>query len=296
MVLGDIDFNDQWILNNANRLAAQIDSKIKSMQFSLPQSNNTQFGGKHNRSKAGSGSDFWQFREHANGEELRNIAWRKSAKSDKVILKEFEVQKPLKIQFWCDNSPQMNWSSVASLPKKSNFALLLAMAIISYLKLNNEMAAIISSKPFNRQNAINLNSLRHAGARLPQNFSAGSAIIITDGLGEISWFKEMLLKAQKAKCKIILLVIHDSNEREFNFEGRIEFRPFVDGFEPILVEDCQSIKSDFCKSYNAHFAELARLANEFKAEFIEGVTKDDAFQKCLEICILLSKRNRLVDI
>ncbi|MBV1705135.1 MAG: DUF58 domain-containing protein, partial [Hyphomicrobiales bacterium] len=46
--------------------------------------------GVHGRRRAGVGEDFWQFRPHAAGESAASVDWRRSARADRLFVRERE--------------------------------------------------------------------------------------------------------------------------------------------------------------------------------------------------------------
>lgn len=284
-----IDYDDQWLFANANKIAEYLDHKLKPAQFSARPINKAGLQGKFNSHKHGAGSDFWQFRPYIMGDAQKNIAWRKSAKTDKIIIKEFEDKKPLSIQFWCDNSAAMNWRAKNDAPTKAMYAQLLAFSIIRYLKNNFENVALLGPKQISPKNSISISNLKKYGLYLPNNFASGCALIFTDGLEEIEYYKKIVDLGRKANCRIIFTIIQDQNEKELNYTGRALFQTNANDEAPFLINDCEQIKEKFQAKYNLHFYTLKQLIEANNHDYIEALNSDDAAAKSLAICTALMK-------
>ena len=273
---------DQEIYENAALLASKLEYQIPSAKLQIVKSGQSNFHGKHNFEKPGNGSDFWQFREYRDGEPTNNVAWRESAKSDKLIIKEFEAARPFRLQFWIDNRKRMAWSSQKELGSKADFALTIGLAIIKYLRTNLEIISPLNGKLNAGHSAINIGVLRECGSRLPHKFARGTAIIIADGLDDLEDLQSIFRNAQKAKCKIFFLIIQDPGEREFDFYGNISFKQSTDDNE-IIIEDCQSVAPQFRANYDRHFADIKELCRQNGVDYLQTSTKQPPLDACIAI-------------
>ena len=67
--------------------------------------------GLHSTRFAGKGENFWQFKEYNQGENINNIDWRKSASSNKLLVKQNEKEIAKTIYLFFDKSLSMNYKS-----------------------------------------------------------------------------------------------------------------------------------------------------------------------------------------
>src|SRR4051794_38544970 len=61
--------------------------------------------GVHGRRRAGVGETFWQFRPFVMGESTGRIDWRRSARDDRVYVREREWEAAHTVWVWIDRSP-----------------------------------------------------------------------------------------------------------------------------------------------------------------------------------------------
>lgn len=84
--------------------------------------------GEHGRRRSGLGDDFWQYRPMQQGDALRDIDWRRSARSDTQFVREREWQIAQSVILWVDQAASMRFASDADLTTKADRARTLALA------------------------------------------------------------------------------------------------------------------------------------------------------------------------
>ena len=84
--------------------------------------------GEHGRRRSGLGDDFWQYRPMQQGDALRDIDWRRSARSDTQFVREREWQIAQSVIVWVDQAASMRFASDANLSTKADRARTLALA------------------------------------------------------------------------------------------------------------------------------------------------------------------------
>ncbi len=108
------------LLVAAERIAANVDQGV------------------HGRRRVGQGETFWQFRQYMPGDAAGRIDWRKSAKSQRLYVRETEWEAAQSVWLWRDASASMDYTSAgyvagADWPAKRDRAELLLVALASLL-------------------------------------------------------------------------------------------------------------------------------------------------------------------
>ena len=85
--------------------------------------------GLHGRRRAGPGESFWQFRPFVNGEAAARIDWRRSARDDRLYVREREWEAAHNIWIWIDRSASMGFASELAQTSKVERALVLGLAL-----------------------------------------------------------------------------------------------------------------------------------------------------------------------
>lgn len=251
------------LYNKANIIADSLAGEIPIL--AKPAQNiASQLVGFHAKKQAGSSDEFFQFRPYSSGESVANIDWRQSAKSDKAFVKQKEQQSPRRFQIFSLQSPRINWQFSPKSPNKNNIANLCALSIGFALLDIGESVVIAGQKKSTKSKSTLAQSLVNSIGEIPHEFPKGVSLIFHDGLCDLSLFADAFRRAQSAGNKIILGIIKDENEANFNFKGRTEFQS-LEKNETILIENCDEIRGKYITAYQKHFNELEDLANKNKA-------------------------------
>lgn len=99
--------------------------------------------GEHPRAKSGAGEQFWQYREYAPEDRPQDIDWRQSAKTDRVFIRQKELQTTQKALFWCSNSPGMEFHSRNDLPAKREHAQIISLSLALLLTRAGERIGLL---------------------------------------------------------------------------------------------------------------------------------------------------------
>lgn len=99
--------------------------------------------GLHGRRRAGPGESFWQFRPFVAGEAAARIDWRRSARDDRLYVREREWEAAHNIWFWIDRSASMGFASHLAQAPKVERALVLAFALADALVEGGERTGLL---------------------------------------------------------------------------------------------------------------------------------------------------------
>src|SRR3954452_12360033 len=99
--------------------------------------------GVHGRRRAGTGENFWQFRPFTFGEAAQHIDWRRSARDDRLYVREREWEAAHNIWFWIDRSASMGFASALALSPKAERALVLGLALADTLVEGGERTGLL---------------------------------------------------------------------------------------------------------------------------------------------------------
>ena len=103
--------------------------------------------GVHGRRRVGLGEAFWQFRSYEPGDPPQRIDWRRSARSDRVFIRQTEWEASQSVWLWRDASPSMQYRSSPNLPEKRQAAELLLLALAHLLLRGGERVGLMNSGP-----------------------------------------------------------------------------------------------------------------------------------------------------
>ncbi len=252
--------------------------------------------GMHGRRRTGVGEAFWQFRHYLPGDMSNRIDWRKSARSDTLLIRENEWEAANTVWIWCDRSASMNFQSSLAKTTKSDRAILLSLALAILLVRSGERIGILGSDltPATGQRIIRrlatmlLNSPEVEDPTLlslpPRSemprFS--SAVFLSDFLEPVDQLVDRLSTLAAPDVRGHLVQILDPAEETLPYYGRTEFSGMEDDAR-LTVGKAENLQSEFADKMSEHRARIAGLAHRLGWTYSLHRTDDTAQSALLKI-------------
>ena len=191
--------------------------------------------GVHGRRRAGTGETFWQFRPFSSGESAARIDWRRSARDDRLYVREREWEAAHNIWLWIDRSKSMAFVSSLARQPKLDRALVLGLACADLLVRGGERVGMIGlTRPRASRDIVErlaqdfvLDEAHHdQREELPQAQALApreQAVLIGDFLSQTREVTARLdvLAGRGARCHVVMVA--DPVEETFPFTGHSEF-------------------------------------------------------------------------
>jgi uncharacterized protein (DUF58 family) len=227
--------------------------------------------GEHGRRRSGLGDDFWQYRPMQQGDALRDIDWRRSARSDMQYVREREWQIAQSVILWVDQAASMRFASDKNLPTKADRARTLALASAILLIRGGERVGLTGFDLPPRRGQAQISRLAEmlsidqpddysepeARGMIPQS----RAIFFSDFLGDSAPVEAALTKAADRGVRGALVQILDPTEETFPFDGRTIFQSIGGGFvhETLKAGDLRTRYLDRLAERKDRLEHLSRL-------------------------------------
>ncbi|MCC2098884.1 MAG: DUF58 domain-containing protein [Hyphomicrobiales bacterium] len=227
--------------------------------------------GVHGRRRAGVGETFWQFRPFTSGEPVQRIDWRRSARDDRIYVREREWEAAHTIWIWPDRSLSMAYQSSLAPQSKLDRGLILALACADLLVRGGERVGIpgLTNPIATRNIAERLAQAMAEEASRPGHFPAElppavdlaprtQAIVIGDLLSDP---EDIRLTVQAMASRGALghvVMIADPVEESFPFTGHTEFLD-VDSSARMRVGEAQSFRTEYVSRLAAHRDAIASI-------------------------------------
>ncbi|MFO1115583.1 MAG: DUF58 domain-containing protein [Beijerinckiaceae bacterium] len=227
--------------------------------------------GVHGRRRAGTGETFWQFRPFSSGEAASRIDWRRSARDDRLYVREREWEAAHTLWLWMDLSPSMGFVSDLAQQPKVDRALTLGLAAADLLVRGGERVGLLGlSRALATRDIVDrlaefllVESRRvDAQAELPPAEALSPrtrAILVSDFLVAPDAFAERLRTLASRGAGGALIMIADPVEETFPFSGHVEFLD-VDSSARLRVGRAESWRAEYVKRLAAHRARIAEIA------------------------------------
>lgn len=227
--------------------------------------------GEHGRRRSGPGEDFWQYRPYSFGDSANRIDWRKSARSQKMLIRENEWAATNTLHIWASNGPGMAFrSSLASVSKRER-AVLLAVAAGVLAVRGGERVTALASPHAPGHTRLALSNLAawyatdQAGREdLPPpsrvaRFS--TCLLIGDFFDPLPQVRDAIasLAGQGARGHLVQVV--DPAEEVFPYQGRTRFEEF-EGRDAMTAGKAERLKAAYAGRLADHRAGLKELLSK----------------------------------
>jgi uncharacterized protein (DUF58 family) len=220
--------------------------------------------GVHGRRRAGEGENFWQFRAFVAGEAAARIDWRRSAKDERLYVREREWEAAHTVFIWIDRSPSMWFASNLALQPKIDRALVLGLAAADLLVRGGERAGLLGLTP-----ALAVRNIveRFAEVLLAQEAVAGyepqelpaaenlprgaQAVLIGDFLADPALISATIESVAARGARGHLVMIADPVEETFPFSGNTEFCD-VDSPARLRAGQAETFRQEYIRRLGLH--------------------------------------------
>ncbi len=219
------------------RRAEEIAAAFPSLLVAANRVATTVAQGVHGRRRVGQGETFWQYRRYAFGDSPGMIDWRRSARSDRLYVRQTEWEAAQSVWLWPDLTASMRYRSARNLPEKQDRAAVMALALASLLTRGGERIALLD-KPeppasgrvvLDRVAMTILHDMERDAATydvppVPALPRYGTVVLISDFLVDedrlIGFLRDMAARGVRGH----LLQVLDPSEAKLPFRGRTRFQ------------------------------------------------------------------------
>ena len=249
--------------------AAALASRLPALLLSAERIAASVAAGVHGRRRSGPGEQFWQYRRYQAGDSTSRIDWRASARSPHALIREREWEAAQTALLWLDRSPSLDWASTPKLPKKSERAELLLLALADLLLRGGERVGLLGSPTPPLSGRGLLGRMAHQLYQLPEGpalpplrtYPRSAHIVLfgdfLDPLPELATrFKNIF--AQGLTGHLVQLV--DPAEETMPYKGRIDFMG-MEGEGHYLAPRAEKLREAYLAKLAEHQAQLNTLVS-----------------------------------
>lgn len=251
--------------------------------------------GEHGRKRAGPGESFWQYRPYSFGDSTQRIDWHKSARSDRVFIRENEWEAANTLWVWASPSVSMTFKSHLAPVTKRERAQLLAMAAAALAVRGNERVSALGS-PFapdhTRLQLVKIADwfLRTEGSALPTftrlpRFSG--AVMAGDFFESPEEITAALTPLASAGVRGHLVQVVDPAEETLPYAGRVEFHEMA-GSLRFLSSRAETLRESYVQRLAEHRGQLRELCRRIGWSFIVHRTDEPPLPTLLSLHALIS--------
>jgi uncharacterized protein (DUF58 family) len=260
----------QRIPGRAVTLAAQdLAARLPRMVLEARRVAATLAHGIHGRRRAGPGETFWQFRPFSAGEPAARIDWRRSARDDRLYVREREWEAAHSVQLWIDHSASMAYISDLAMAPKLDRAIVLGLALADGFVEAGERVGLMGALPPRASRRI---AERFAQALADPRVASDAdmptspalapqdeAVIVSDFLNPAEEWARCIEGIAGRGARGHLLMVVDPVEETFPFSGQAVLED-VEGSTRLRIGDAGSWGAAYRSRIAAHRDTLATIA------------------------------------
>jgi len=256
------------------RDAGQQSAKLPALVASARKAAASLHFGAHGLRRPGPGETFWQHREHQSDEGLSQVDWRRSARAERLFVRDRERETPTQIVLWSDGRAGMEWRSHHSLPTKADVALIGTLALGLALRSSGEQISVLDSVVSDRDDRV-------AGALIAQsNFDPRfdtvcanhSLILASDCLEPIDIWEKRFRSLRNHEMPRALLLVWDPAEEAFPFQGRTAFRTKTNPNDIFVIGRAQAVREEYQALWRNHIGAISALARAHRFAVAQACT------------------------
>jgi uncharacterized protein (DUF58 family) len=255
--------------------------------------------GVHGRRRAGPGESFWQFRPFTMGEASARVDWRRSARDDRLYVREREWQAAQNLWLWIDRSASMAYASNLAQCPKVERALVLGLALADTFVEGGERVGLLglmrplASRAIVERLAETL--LGDAAARdddlppadpLPR---FDEAILIGDLLAPVDDVRARVQGLAAGGARGHLVMVADPVEETFPFSGQAVLHDLEAGLS-LRVGDAASWGEAYRVRLKAHRDGIREVARQHGWTLTLHRTDRPASEAALRLLTLVAAR------
>lgn len=252
-----LDPNESVVATTQRQGALELARRLPSLVIAAKEAAATVMHGVHGRRRAGVGETFWQFRPFMWGEPAARIDWRRSARDDRIYVREREWEAAHTVWLWIDRSPSMAYVSTLALQSKLDRALTLGLAAADLLVRGGERIGMAGlTRPMAARDIVDrlgeamVQEARrdgHVPTELPPRDAAAPRaqfVWLSDFLSDPNDIRDTLQAIAARGAAGHAVMISDPVEDTFPFAGHTEFLD-VDSEARLRAGEARAFKADY---------------------------------------------------
>ncbi len=252
--------------------------------------------GLHSTRFAGKGENFWQFKEYNQGENINNIDWRKSASSNKLLIKQNEKEIAKTIYLFFDKSLSMNYRSDIVKYNKLFYAALLTLTLCKLFCKNKEEVFVFNTenKPINCSNNLNnfnenflKNIKEHSFPDLSYFKEQSLCIFFSDFLYDNTDLKEILKKLKNRKILGHLIHVLDPMEKDLSLNFNTLLKD-METNDTLILDKSTNLVNSYKKKLSNLQSELREICIKSGWKYSIFYTNDDITKFLLNLSKAIS--------
>ncbi len=231
--------------------------------------------GVHGRKRSGPGETFWQYRPYSFGDNVQQIDWHRSARSDRVFIRENEWEAANTLWLWVSPSVSMTFRSHLAATSKRERAKLLALAVASLAIRANERVSLLGSSLVPAHSRPALLRLAQTLIATPQSETLPRAIKLPK-FSTVLMFGDFFERPERIAQSLgsiaangvagHVVQVCDPAEETLPYEGRVRFEEMA-GPESYIAGKVESLREAYQGKFQAQREAVRDIARRIGWSF-----------------------------
>ena len=211
--------------------------------------------GEHDMNRSGKSSEFRQYREYVPSDRPQDIDWKRSGRSDQILVREREAKNQNPLKLFIPNTASLNFTSSAKFPTKYESCAVLALAFAVYAEKSHDPVYFNhETVKGNYLGTLLIDPIKSLSRKITS--SSDSVIILSDFLDIDENLEDLSLFLNSRR--VVLLHCYDPAELTLPYNGRVNFSSF--NGNNIVIEDVAAIRKEYKARISSHQEKLENYA------------------------------------
>lgn len=256
------------------------------------------FAGKYHTAFRGRGMSFSEVREYRVGDDVRDIDWNVTARSERTHVKVYEEERELTMMLVVDVSPSRMFGT-EELTKKNLITEIAATLAFSASKNNDKVGCILFSDrvekfiPPKKGRAHVMMIIRELVGFEPKGSSTNisealrylvgvnkkraTTFLLSDLINAESDMAKLddALKIASSKHDIMAIKVHDERDRELPNVGIVEVEDSETGRREWLDTSSRAVRRFWAENYDERAAAMKSLLQQNRVDMVDVATDED---------------------
>ena len=248
--------------------------------------------GVHGRKRSGPGENFWQYRPYSFGDATQRIDWHKSARSERVYIRETEWEAANTLWLWSSSSPSMDFKSHLATTTKRERAELIVLALACLgIRAHERVAAL--DGPFSPGHAkpavlriAQWQLDRKATSTLPLNARLkrfSTVVLLSDFYDPPEEIASAASSLAAHGVNGHLVQIVDPAEETLPYSGRVEFKDIAGGSRHFIAGKTENLRAAYQEKFQLQRDAVRSLARRMGWSFAVHRTDQSATSLLLSL-------------
>jgi len=270
------------------------------------------YRGIHRSSRHGFSTEFTEYRQYVDGDDLRHLDWRVLARSDRHYIKKFEDETSLRCHLLVDHSRSMGYGSLGY--TKADYAATLAATLAQFLFAQGDAVGLVTFDDHvdqliparNRHGHLRriMHGLEKQSAGAATDLGAplqhiaemqmrrGLLVLVSDLFAPLDTLSKRLSHLRASGHDLVIFQVFDPAERDFTFDAPALFED-SESKQKIYV-DPATAREEYCRRFREHSEAIRTIASQLTVDFHPVPTDRPLAEALFEFMNDRQRRGRVI--